>query len=141
MIFHSILFRKPTDRVPDEQLAAPDFFGDLNLDQIIAAITAGKEEYNLTPFFHMPLYDIDAVAFRHEIMQDLEDASLFDNIKAFAQSMRAVREHLAQIEKRYYQHQKERWFLDAVDIYGDAVTRLVRDLCARQRFRRYATRP
>ena len=78
----------------------------------------------------MPLHDVDAVTFRHEVMQDLEDARLFNDIKAFAQSMRAVREHLAQIEKRYYEHQKERWFLDAVDLYGDAVNRLVRDLSA-----------
>lgn len=54
--FHSILFRSTADRVPDERLAAPDFFVDLNLDQIIAAITAGKEEYNLKPFFYMPLH-------------------------------------------------------------------------------------
>ncbi|MGH7715276.1 MAG: MutS-related protein, partial [Vulcanimicrobiaceae bacterium] len=41
-----------------------------------------------------------------------------------------MREHLAQIEKRYYQPQKERWFLDAVDIYTDAVSRLAHDLRA-----------
>jgi DNA mismatch repair protein MutS len=130
MTFRSILFQKSTDRAPDEQVAAPDFFVDLNLDQIIAAITTGKEEYNLAPFFRMPLHDIDSVAFRHEVMQDLEDAGLFANIKAFAQSMRAVREYLAETKKRYYPHQKERWFLDAVNLYGDAVTRLASDLLA-----------
>ena len=52
--FRSILFPSATDRVADERLAAPDFFFDLNLDQIIAAITAGKEEYNLKPFFIRP---------------------------------------------------------------------------------------
>ena len=126
--FESILFQHTADRAPEEGLRAPDFFADLNLDQIVAAITAGKEEYDLKPFFYMPLHDVDAIAFRHEIMQDLEDAGLFDHIKAFAENMCAVREHLAQAEKRYYPHQKERWFLDAVSIYGDAVMRLVRDL-------------
>jgi DNA mismatch repair protein MutS len=130
MIFQSILFQNIADRVPDERFCAPDFVADLNLDQIVAAITAGKEEYNLTPFFYVPLHDVDAITFRHEVMQDLEDACLFDPIKAFALSMRVVREHLAQLEKRYYEHQKERWFLDAVDLYGDSVNRLVRDLSA-----------
>ncbi len=124
--FRSIFFPSTADRVPDE-LAAPDFLVDLNLDQIIATITAGKEEYNLKPFFYMPLHDVDAITFRHEIMQDLENIRLFASIKAFAESMRAMREHLAQAEKVYYKHQKERWFLDAVEIYCDAVTRLVYD--------------
>jgi DNA mismatch repair ATPase MutS len=130
MSFQSILFHSMADHVPDEQFGAPDFFGDLNLDQIVAAITAGKEEYRLTPFFYMPLHDVDDVSFRHEVMQDLEHARVFDSIKAFALSMRGVREHLAQLEKRYYEHQKERWLLDAVTLYGDGVKRLARDLAA-----------
>ena len=126
--FHSILFPRAADRVSDERLAAPDFFVDLNLDQIVAAITAGKEEYDLKPFFHMPLHDVDAITFRHEIMQDLENIRLFAGIKAFAESMHAMREHLAQARKLHYREQKERWFLDAVEIYCDAVSRLVYDL-------------
>ena len=125
--FHSILFRSAADRVA-EGSAAPEFFVDLNLDQIVAAITAGKEEYDLKPFFHLPLHDVDAITFRHEIMKDLENIRLFACIKAFAESMRAMREHLAQGGKVHYRQQKERWFLDAVEIYCDAVSRLVYDL-------------
>lgn len=147
MRFESILFKDSTDRIPGEQLRALDFFVDLNFDQIVTAITAGKEEYNLTPFFYTPLHDVDAVIFRHEVMQDLENARLLGHVKEFAIGMQAVREHLAQLEKRYYDHQKECWFLDAVDLYGDAVNCLVRDLsagefCARGllAFRDYLTR-
>lgn len=122
-----VLF-KSEDRVDTRAAKTPDFFTDLNFDQIVATVTAGKEEYDLRPFFYLPLDDADAVTFRHEVMRDLEDRSLLDDIKVFALSMRAVREHLAQLEKRYYEHQKERWFLDAVGVYGDAVSRLVRDL-------------
>jgi DNA mismatch repair protein MutS len=124
MTFQSILFLSATGPIPDEQPRSPDFFADLNLDQIVAAVTAGKEEYNLTPFFHLALHDVDAITYRHEVMQDLEGEPLFDNIKAFALSMRSVREHLAQLEEDYCEHQKERWFLDAVHLYGDAVNRL-----------------
>ncbi|RKL63588.1 DNA mismatch repair protein MutS, partial [Thermoanaerobacteraceae bacterium SP2] len=101
---------------------------DLNLDQIIDAITAGKQEYNLKPFFYTSLNDIDAIKYRHEIMLDLENKILFENIKSFAQRMRAMREHLAQKDKLYYKYQKESWFLDAVEIYCDAVNCLVHDL-------------
>jgi hypothetical protein len=128
MIFRSILFPNTGDCIPKEGLSAPDFFVDLNLDQIVAAITARKEQYDLKPFFYNPLQDADAITWRHEIMQDLDATPLFGDINAFAQEMSAMREHLAQSGKLSYKLQKERWFLDAVDIYCDAVTRLAHDL-------------
>jgi DNA mismatch repair protein MutS len=127
--FESILFPNAADRVPEaEARAAPGCFRDLNLDQIVAAITATKAEYDLIPFFHMPLHDVDAVAFRHEVFRDLEHPQLFEAIKSFAASMQRVRKHLAHLEQRYYPRQKERWLLDAVAIYGDGVRRLAGDL-------------
>jgi DNA mismatch repair protein MutS len=128
LTFYSILFERPEDSVSEENLDAPAFFVDLNLDQIIDAITVGKQEYNLKPFFFTSLKTIDAIAYRHEIMQDLENAELFEYIKAFAQKMRVMREHLAQAGKLHYKYQKERWFLDAVDIYCEAVNCLDHDL-------------
>jgi DNA mismatch repair protein MutS len=114
--FHSILFERTEDGINDDALDAPVFFADLNLDQIIDAITAGREEYNLKPFFCSSLNYIDAIKYRHEIMQDLENATLFEHAKSFAQKMRTMREHLAQADKLYYKYQKEAWFLDAVEI-------------------------
>ena len=75
MTFHSILFERTEDSIKKETLEAPDFFVDLNLDQIIDAITAGKQEYHLKPLFYTSLNDIDAIEYRHEIMRDLENAS------------------------------------------------------------------
>ena len=128
MTFHSILFERTEDRIQEETREAPAFFVDLNLDQIIDAITAGRQEYHLKPFFYTPLKDIDVITYRHEILRDLENQMLFEHIRSFAQKMRAMREYLAQAGKLYYKYQKERWFLDAVEIYGDAVTCLVHDV-------------
>jgi hypothetical protein len=128
MTFHSILFESAERRPPSDALAPPDFFVDLNLDQIVAAITAGKEEYNLAPFFHWSLHDVDAILYRHEIMRDLEDADLLSHIKSFAGALRSMRETLKQADKRYYRRQKEALFLDAVDAYCGAIDLLARDL-------------
>jgi len=124
----SILFKNPNDRVAEEQLAAPEFFVHLNLDQIVASITADKEEYNLTPFFSMPLHDTDAVVYRHEVMQDLESPSLLAVIETFAERMRKVRDNFEKTKEDFYDHQKERWFLDSVDTYIEAVVKLTNDL-------------
>jgi DNA mismatch repair ATPase MutS len=130
MTFRSILYPNTGGCAPEGGVPAPDFFVDLNLDQIVAAATAGKEEYDLKPFFYSPLQDVDAIAWRQEIMRDLEDPRLLDDIKAFAKDMRTVREHVVQSGKLSCKLQKERWILDAVDIYCDTVTRLDHDLSA-----------
>ncbi len=128
MAFQSILFERTEDSRKKETLEAPDFFVDLNLDQIIDAITAGRQDYHLKPFFYTPLHDIDAITYRHEIMRDLENPMLFEHIQSFAQKMRAMREHLTRADKLYYRYQKESWFLDAVDLYCEAVHGLLHDL-------------
>jgi DNA mismatch repair protein MutS len=128
MTSHSILFERPDAGIKKEPAEEPEFFADLNLDQIVTGITAGRVEYNLKPFFYTPLSDIDTIRYRHEVMQDLQHDVLFKEISSFARRMRAVREHLAQVDKRHYRCQKESWFLDAVRIFCDAVSCLADDL-------------
>ncbi len=114
--------------VIDDGREAPEFFTDLNLDQIIASITAGREEYNLRPFFYTPLSRVETINYRHDILRDLENRALFGQIGSFAQKMRTMRDHLTQADKLRYKYQKQRWFLDAAEIYCDAVGGLTRDL-------------
>ena len=104
--FRSIVFARTEDAVKAERATPPPFLIDLRLDQILDAITASKEEYNLNPFFYASLNDIDAVKYRHEVFQDLENRTLFQHIELFAQRMRAMREYLARANKLYYKHQE-----------------------------------
>jgi len=124
MVSPSILFERPEQRVGVEEREAPPFFGDLNLDQVIASIVAAREEYRLEPFFYAPLPDVEAITYRQEVFRDLEDEALWECVRSFAQKMRSMREHLAKADKLYYKYQKESWFLDAVDLYGEAVNGL-----------------
>jgi len=126
--FHSILFGTPADRVGDDALGAPEFFADLNCDQIVDAITAGKDDYNLKPFFHACLTRVEAIQYRHEVMQDLERPPLYQCITSFASKMKKVREHLLQTQKMYHTEQKQAWFLDGVEIYCEAIESFVSEL-------------
>jgi len=123
MPFYSILFERPEDRAEGEAQAMPVFFVDLNCDQIVDAITAGKEEYNLKPFFYGHLRRVDAITYRHEVMQDLENPALTECVESFAQAMRELRRYLERVDKLYYKEQKQAWFLDAVEIYCDTIRR------------------
>jgi DNA mismatch repair ATPase MutS len=128
MTFHSILFQRPEDAQKLEQAKQPVFFVDLNLDQIVESITVGMQEYDLKPFFYVPLTNTDAILYRHEVMRDLENPALFEKVRAFERSMREMREYLAQADKLYYKYQKERWFLDAIELYCQAVRDLSEEL-------------
>lgn len=128
MAFHSILYEKTENGTKKESREQPDFFVDLNLDQIIAGATVGKEEYDLKPLFFTPLNDINAIKYRQEVAQDLENETLLENIKSFAQKMIVVRRYLAMIEELYYKYHKEGWFLEAVIVYCEAVHSLAYDL-------------
>jgi DNA mismatch repair protein MutS len=128
MAFYSILFRHAADRAAEERPDAPRFFVDLNLDQIISGITSGKEEYDLIPFFRMPLHDLDAIAYRHEVMRDVDRPETFACLNIFARRMRAVRDYLAQARKLRHPLQQQAWYLDAGQIYCNAIESLLRDL-------------
>jgi DNA mismatch repair protein MutS len=128
MTFDSILFRdaRATDVI--EAASEPEIFGDLNLDQIIDSITRGRDDYNLKPFFYVPLTDIASVSYRHDILHDLERDEVVTCINAFAAQMRAMRVQLAAATKLYFRWQKRRYFLDGAQIYCAAIDALARDL-------------
>jgi DNA mismatch repair protein MutS len=128
MTFYSILFPGEGDPQARETSEAPAFFKDLNLSQVIDAITAGKELYGLKPIFYTYLPDVDIIAYRHEVLRDLEDEVLFAKLKSFGDEMSKMRERMIQGTKATDERQKQRWFLDGVAIYCLAIDQLARDL-------------
>jgi DNA mismatch repair protein MutS len=128
----SILFDSDEERYSAQSAAAPTFFTDLNLDQIIDAVTANWAEYDLKPFFYFSLNRAEAIRYRHEVFQGLENPVLCDQVKSFARHMLDVRVHVSLAKKLYYPFHKEGWFLHAVNIYCDAVRQLATDLAGTQ---------
>ena len=92
--FHSILFRSAEEG--RELAEAPAYFHDLGLDRIAAAFVAGREEYDLAPFFHARLEEVDAVVYRQEVMRDLEHDALRQVLQRNPALLR-TRERLASI--------------------------------------------
>lgn len=128
----SVLFDRPEDSTAATECAAPEFFVDLNLDQVVGAITSGFEDHAIRPFFHVLLQRVESIEYRHEVFRDLEDPALLDSIRQFAKRMGDVRTQKALSAKLYDRFHKEMWFLDAIEIYCDAVDRLTADLTRSQ---------
>jgi DNA mismatch repair protein MutS len=130
MVFCSILYDRVEEGISREAREAPASFTDLNLDQIVDAITGSKEAYDLRPFFYSPLSDVETVRYRQQVAQDLERGTVLESIRSFAEKMARMRRHLGSIRQLYYKYHKEGWYLEAVAAYCEAVTGLVRDLSA-----------
>lgn len=128
MSFHSILYDGPDDSTLQENHEAPDFFHDLNLDQIVARVTAPWSDYDLAPFFYAGPDDPDTIVYRQDVMRDLENGALRQVIDAFSQQMRRMRQYLPKEEKHYYRYERERWFIAGIGIYCEALERLCHEL-------------
>jgi hypothetical protein len=116
--FQSVLFEHPDD---GEEASEPDYFGDLNLDRVVASITGEFGEYALAPFFYRRLSSADAVRYRHDVLHDLEKPDVAEALDAFTEGMRRVRRRRTQIEKLHYRLQKQRWFADMIECYCGTV--------------------
>jgi DNA mismatch repair protein MutS len=126
--FQSILFAPSANADRTEVRTEPEYFPDLNLDQLLTAITAGREEYDLAPFFYEHLHDEEAIRYRQAVFRDLERPVVLTSITTFAQAMREMRGSLAQSSALRYPYQRESWFVDTVELYANAVSSLAATL-------------
>ncbi len=108
--------------------AMPDFFPDLNLDQVVAGVAALRKGVDLRPFFWTPLHDEDAVRFRQEVARDLEDAGLRAAVEGFVAHMESVERTLNFAGELDVTPYAQGWFLEAALEYRAAVESLARYL-------------
>lgn len=121
--FVSILFGDPGDCDGVDDRVEPDFFADLNLDQVVTAVTRGRDDYQLAPFFYAPA-GLGTVAYRHEVFYDLQIPAIREVVTDFGKHMRTVRRYLDHVRRLRYAWQKQLWFVDAVAAYSTAISRL-----------------
>jgi DNA mismatch repair protein MutS len=120
--FRSILFADGATVLADSP--EPDYFRDLNFDQVVSAVVAGREEYALEPFFRTPLRSVDAVEYRHEVFRDLERPEALAAVSAFARDERRVRLWLELVRKQHFAPEKRRWLVDAAALYCRTIVAL-----------------
>lgn len=132
MTFQSILSESGKETKEEN---VPQFFGDLNLDKVLDAITSGREEYALRPFFLAQLRSAEEIKFRHEVLQDLERADVHGAVESFARRMRKMREDLELANRLPYKLNSKGWLVSAVEAYCEAVEGLASELANKPKSR------
>lgn len=107
---------------------SPDYFRDLNLDQVVEALLSGFEEYDLAAFYWTPLEDESVISYRQDVFRDLEQEAVLDEVRSFSEAMRTMRGCLGKAGEERYVPSRQRWFVEAVLTYCRAVEALVRGL-------------
>ena len=133
--FRSLLYGGVEADTRVEQAPEPEFFGDLHLDQIVAAVTAKRAAYSLVPFFRTAPSELDTIRYRQEIFEDLERAEIHEVASAFAKQELVARYHSQQHAMQeqhvgFAHYHRARGFLNAVLGYCEAVEQLAAGLDA-----------
>jgi len=126
--FRSVLFPSSASETVCEKSEPPDFFKDLSLDRIVQEVIVGWREYDLARFFYAGPCDMRTIAYRQQVMKDIEDDHLMRAIQSFTSEMKRMRALLSQIKDNNYRYQGERFLLSAAVIYCQAVAALKRDI-------------
>jgi len=124
--FDSILFTHPCG--DPELVKPPDCLADLHLDQIIDAIVWGYGDDGFKDYFYVPVHDLGAVRYRHEVFGDLACDAIRGPIQTFVTDMAAMYRNLERAQTSRHRLQRQRWFLDGVRAYCDALAALRRTL-------------
>ena len=82
-MFPGILFCRPNHQ--PLQRHAPDFFRDLNLDQLIRPLLRWREKPDLSALYYTPLENPEDIGYRQEITKDLMHRQNWKRFRGFAQ--------------------------------------------------------
>jgi len=90
MTTFDILF--PPGVLPQEaQQEQPECFSDLNLDQVISAITTPEQTHARRSLYFTSLNDKVSIIYRQDIMRDLEDEHLREQTNAFSSRISSLK--------------------------------------------------
>jgi hypothetical protein len=127
-IFQSILFPPGLERERQDRTEQPACFVDLNLDQIVSAIVAKRDEAVLRPLFYSTYRNEEIIRYRQAVFTDLERPEVLPLFPEFNDAMRTVRANLSYAGKISPKCHRDMVVLRAINLYCGAITTLLKSL-------------
>lgn len=123
----SILFPDPVDAARAQECGEPGFFSDVFLDQVVDALTQGRREYQLTPYFYAPLRSVQDIDYRQQVFRDLDGTPLAEHVARFGHQMAAMRRARSYADGvRDAPQVARRWVLDGANTFRKLGSHVVR---------------
>ena len=98
----------------------PECFRDLNLDQLVASVVGPDPDEALLAAYHRPTTSLETVAYRHEVLRDLERTDIRGAVTTFSERMQHVERLLGRDVRVEYEIQRRMVHLEAVTAYISA---------------------
>lgn len=116
----------------EKAVLAPDFFVDLNMDQVVAQIMAERREYDLRKYFNRMPEDLSVTKKRQEALQALFNPELFDGLEEFSDHMQRARGYAADYQAAEREICRQKLLLDCGMQYVQALDVLVKALSGKR---------
>lgn len=117
-----------TYEMQSEEPGMPDYFLDLNLNQIVRELQDKAKEYNIRAMYYRFPKDYETVCYRQEIYREIRGKKLEGMFLAFAKKMREVRRYMELHGEIEYRYRYETYFYNAVNCFVNGVEELKQQL-------------
>ncbi len=121
----SLLFPYYTPQFAKDE---PEFFNDLNLDIVVERIVKSAKEEELRPYFYTLPEDQRTIVYRQKVLMDIEQEPVFDRLSKFLANMERVSEYMKIASGSGHRHFRNRYLLDAANIYTESIKALKESL-------------
>lgn len=109
------------------ETSMPDYFLDLNLNQIVKELQEKGKGYDIRSMFYRLPSDYETVCYRREIYREIRNKKLESMFAAFSKHMRETRRYTERMERAEEKQQQQMFYYNAVSEFVEGVF-LVRDV-------------
>ena len=97
-MFFSILFETRQQSEFPLETAQPDYFKDLNLDQIIAPVRKDGDGIDLSAHYFTVLQDLCSIRYRQAVMRDFEEPVIYEMFQRFSARIFELERYLGTVQ-------------------------------------------
>lgn len=127
-MYSGVLERVYRERTEIEGM--PEFYVDLNLNQILKELQEKGKEYDIRNMYFRFPEDYETVCYRQDVYREIREKNLEETLHRFSRNMRETRRYLELSDMAEERQQDQMYYFNAVSEFTDGVELLRETLAA-----------